>query len=42
MVTARLTQLVKQDLAHKDKIDVDGRKVNGYAAGPAPEVETEE
>ena len=36
-VTARLTSLVKADLAHKDKVDAgDGRKVNGYAAGPAP------
>lgn len=39
-VTARLTALVKAGLAHKTKVDAgDGRKVNGYAAGPAPETE---
>ena len=39
-VTARLTQLIKLGQAHKDKIKtVDNRKINGYAAGPAPEVE---
>lgn len=43
-VTARLTQLVKLDQAHKAKVKTaDGRAVNGYAAGPAPEVtESEE
>ena len=38
-VTNRLTALVKANLAHKDKIDVDGRKINGYAAGPAVDAE---
>lgn len=38
-VTARLTQLVKLNEAHKIKIKTDdGRKINAYAAGPAPEV----
>ena len=39
-VTARLTQLIKLGQAHKDKVKTaDNRKINGYAAGPAPEVE---
>jgi hypothetical protein len=39
-VTARLTQLIKAGKAHKDKVKTsDNRKINGYAAGPAPEVE---
>lgn len=37
-VTARLTQLVKTDRAHKSKIKVGDRTLNGYAAGPAPEL----
>ena len=41
-VTARLTQLVKADLANKTQIKVGDRKVMGYAAGPAPEVEDAE
>lgn len=41
-VTARLTQLVKLNEAHKTKIKTaDGRKVNGYAAGPAPAEDAE-
>ena len=43
-VTARLTQLVKADLAHKTKVKDGERTVNGYAAGPASveeEVEAE-
>lgn len=40
-VSARLTQLVKADMAHKAKVDVDGRKLNGYAAGPAPVADAE-
>ena len=35
-VSNRLSALVKLNLAHKAKVDVDGRKLNGYAAGPAP------
>lgn len=36
-VSARLTQLVKLGECHKTKVKTaDGRKVNGYAAGPAP------
>ena len=38
-VTARLTQLVKADRAHKSKIKVGDRTLNGYAVGPAPIVE---
>lgn len=39
-VTARLTQLVKAGEAHKTKVKTaDGRKINAYAAGPAPEVD---
>ena len=39
-VSARLTQLVKAGEAHKTKIKTaDGRKINGYAAGPAPETD---
>ena len=42
-VTARLTQLVKAGLANKEQMKLeDGRKVMGYAAGPAPEVEDAE
>ena len=41
-VTARLTQLVKLELANKTQIKVGDRKVMGYAAGPAPEVEDAE
>ena len=37
-VTARLTQLVKTDRAHKSKIKVGDRTLNGYAAGPAPDL----
>jgi len=40
-VTNRLTALCKAGLAHKDKVDVDGRKINGYAAGPAVETDAE-
>ena len=40
-ITARLTQLVKANLAHKTKVDAGGRKVNGYAAGPAPAEDAE-
>jgi len=36
-VTARLTALVKENLAHKTLVKLeDGRKVNAYADGPAP------
>ena len=35
-VTARLTQLVKADRAHKSKVKVGDRTLTGYAAGPAP------
>ena len=35
-ITARLTQLVKAGEAHKTDVKVDGRKVKGYAVGPAP------
>jgi hypothetical protein len=39
-VTARLTQLVKLGEAHKTKLKTDdGRKINGYAAGPAPDTD---
>jgi len=38
-VSARLTKLRKADMAHMAKVDVDGRKLNGYAAGPAPVTE---
>ena len=39
-VSARLTALVNAGLAHKDKVKtVDGRTLNGYAAGPAVTVE---
>lgn len=41
-VTARLTQLVKADLAHKTKVKDGERTVNGYAAGPAPAEEAVE
>lgn len=41
-VTARLTQLVKADLANKTQIKVGDRKVMGYAAGSAPVVEDAE
>ena len=35
-VSARLTQLVKADRAHKSKVKVGDRTLTGYAAGPAP------
>jgi hypothetical protein len=35
-ISARLTQLVKAGEAHKTDVKVDGRKVKGYAVGPAP------
>lgn len=35
-ISARLTQLVKAQEAHKTDVKVDGRKVKGYAVGPAP------
>ena len=38
-VTARLTQLVRANVAHKTKIKTDGRELVAYAAGPAPETE---
>lgn len=39
-VIARLTQLVKSEVAHKEQIKTeDGRKVMAYALGAAPEVE---
>ena len=39
-VSARLTQLVKANRAHKTKIKMeDGRTLNGYAAGPETESE---
>lgn len=41
-VSARLTQLVKAGEAHKTKIKTaDGRKINGYAAGPAADTDEE-
>lgn len=42
-VTARLTQLIKADKAHKILTKTaDGRKINAYAAGPAPEADVTE
>lgn len=42
-VSARLTQLIKLGQANKTKVKTaDGRTVNGYAAGPAPDAEIEE
>jgi len=43
-IAARISQLVKLDKAHKTSVKTaDGRKINGYAAGPAPaEVEDAE
>lgn len=38
-VTARLTQLVKLQEAHKTKVKKNDRQVMAYAAGPAPEAE---
>ena len=38
-VTARLTQLCKAGAAHKTKVKVGDRTVNGYALGAAPEEE---
>jgi hypothetical protein len=42
-VTARLTQLVKAGKCHKAVLKTaDKRKVNGYAAGPAPAEDADE
>ena len=39
-VSARLTKLCNEGVAHKDKVKTeDGRTINGYAAGPAPDAE---
>ena len=38
-VTARLSQLCKANKAHKTKVKVGDRTVNGYALGAAPEEE---
>lgn len=38
-VTSRLTKLRKNGLAHKKPVKNGNRTVNGYAAGPEPEVE---
>lgn len=41
-VTARLTKLVKAEIAHKTDQKVDGRKIKVYALGAEPAVETDE
>ena len=40
-VTARLTQLINAEEAHKTNIKVDGRTIKGYALGSEPEPEDE-
>ena len=40
-VVARLSQLITANLANKKLVEVDGRKINGYAAGPAPVADAE-